>query len=449
MTTHAPQPSVRSLLTLAWPIVVSRSTQVVVGLCDALMVASLGEDALAATTTGALNTYSVLILPMGIVFIVQSYSAQLFGRGDEAGARRFGWYGLMVAVATQLLCFLTLPFVAGIVGLFRYAPGVEQELTNYLTWRLPAAGAVVGMEALANLYGGLGNTRLPMRASLLAMALNVLGNWILIDGHLGAPALGVRGAALASALSTGIAFLFLAWRFILDGRRFTAGVPLSGHEFARMLRFGVPSGLNWFVEFFAFAFYVNVVVGGLGTTVLAAFMAVIQINSLSFMPAFGLASAGAIQVGQAIGAKRKDLVARVVLTTFVVAAAWQGFVGLLYVSLPTLLLRPFGAAGEAFTLTGAGLLAISAAWQVFDSGAMTLAESLRAAGDTNFTMWARLALAWLVFVPGSLLCARYLGWAEKGAAFWLVLYLALLAGVLFLRFRSGAWRNIRITETEL
>src|SRR5581483_2339798 len=97
-------PSLRALLTLAWPIIVSRSTQTVIGISDALLVADLGSAAVAATGTGAFNTFALLILPMGTLFIVQSFVSQLFGKGDFAGARRYGWYGLVVSAQTQVAC---------------------------------------------------------------------------------------------------------------------------------------------------------------------------------------------------------------------------------------------------------------------------------------------------------------------------------------------------------
>ncbi|MGH7806208.1 MAG: MATE family efflux transporter, partial [Candidatus Binatia bacterium] len=88
---------------LAWPIVVSRSSQVVIGVADAVMVAQLGEAALAATTTGALNVVAFLILPFGIVFIVSTFSSQLYGEGDLEGARRYGFYGLAVALGATVI----------------------------------------------------------------------------------------------------------------------------------------------------------------------------------------------------------------------------------------------------------------------------------------------------------------------------------------------------------
>lgn len=441
----------RTLLSLAWPIVVSRSSQVVVGIADAVMVAHLGAAALAATTTGALNALALFILPMGITFIVSSFSSQLFGMGELAGARRHGWYGLAVAAAAQAAALVAIPLVPAALGLLDYAPDVRAAMEGYLALRLLSAGAAVGMEALGNYFGGLGNTRLQMRASVAAMLLNVVGNWVLIDGHLGAPALGVRGAALASSLSTTVAFLGLLSMFVHDCRRHGTG-RLRAAELRRMLRFGFPSGITWFFEFAAFAFFVNVIVAGLGTTSLAALMTVIQVNSVAFMPAFGLASAGAILVGQSIGAGRRERVPGVVGLTFAVAATWQTLVALVYLAAPELVLSAFArepSTAEAFLAAGRRMLVLSAAWQLFDAAVNVLAEALRAAGDTSFTMWARVVVSWAIWAPGSWISVRLLGGGDLVAVGWLVLYLAVLALVLLLRFRSDAWRRIVLVEAKV
>jgi multidrug resistance protein, MATE family len=191
------------------------------------------------------------------------------------------------------------------------------------------------------------------------------------------------------------------------------------------------------------------VMADLGTAPLAAFMAVMQVNSMAFMPAFALASAGAILVGQAIGAGRRDEAPRLVTVTFGVAAAWQGVVALAVVLAPALALRPFArdaASADAFVAAAGPILAVSVAWQLFDAAATTLAEALRAAGDTTAVLLARLAAGWLVFVPGSWLAVNRFGAGPTAASGWLVVYLALLALVLLLRFRSGAWRRITLVE---
>ena len=178
-------------------------------------------------------------------------------------------------------------------------------------------------------------------------------------------------------------------------------------------------------------------------------MAVFQVNSAAFMPAFGIASAGAILVGQAIGSGGKDRVPGTVGLAFAVAAAWEGLAGLAYLVAPDLLLAGFArdpASAQALVETARRMLFLSVAWQLFDAGASVLAEALRAAGDTAFTLWARVAIAWLVFAPGSWVSVRVLGGGDLAAVAWLAAYLGLLALVLWVRFRSGAWRRIVLVE---
>jgi MATE family multidrug resistance protein len=154
-------------------------------------------------------------------------------------------------------------------------------------------------------------------------------------------------------------------------------------------------------------------------------------------------------VGQAIGARAKERVPGVVALAFGVAAGWQALVGAVYLLAPGLVLDGFArdpASASALLEAGRRMLLLSVAWQLFDAGASVLAEALRAAGDTVFTLWARVAIAWLVFAPGSWVSVRLLGGNDAVAVAWLAGYIALLAIVLLLRFRSGAWRRIVLVE---
>jgi multidrug resistance protein, MATE family len=432
-------------------MVLARSTQAVIGFCDAFMVASLGEDALAATTTGAMNAFSIAILPMGVVFIVQSFAAQLTGKGDVEGARRYAWYGLILSGIAGLIGLAAIPFVRPALDRLPFEPQVADLMADYLGIRLLSLAAMVGTEALGNWFGGLGNTRIQMIAGVVAMVVNVALNWVLIGGHLGAPALGVAGAALASAIASWLGFAVVAWAFARGwggSRSPSSRLGLRRSELARVLRFGLPNGLNWFLEFAAFLFFINVVMADLGTGVLAAFMVVMSINSVSFMPAFGLSSSGAILAGQAIGAGRKDAVPGIWFLTARTTAAWQCAVGVAYVAVPGLLISIFAPPDqEASRLVEVGtvLLALSGAWQLFDSIAMTLSETLRAAGDTAWTLWARIILAWVFFLPISLLTVHVLDGGHVAAMLCIAGYIALLALVFYWRFRTGHWRRIDLT----
>lgn len=216
-----------------------------------------------------------------------------------------------------------------------------------------------------------------------------------------------------------------------------------------MLRFGLPSGLNWFFEFAAFNVFINFVVVQLGTTGLAAMNAVIQVNSVSFMPAFGVASAGAVLTGQALGRGRPDHAEASVGLTLRVNAAWQATVGVIYLLIPAVLLAPFTDPDQPsarFMELGVRMLMLSSAWQLFDAAANSYAEGLRAAGDTTFPLVVRLIIAWVFWVPASLIVVNVLGGDEVAAVLSLVGYFGLLALALAWRWRSGKWRTIALVE---
>lgn len=456
MTHESTNSGVKTLLHLAWPVILARSSQSVINICDAAMIAPLGEDALAATTTGAVNVHAVAFLPIGLIFIVQSFASQLHGKGDLAGARRYGWYGLLVAVLIGVIGVGFAPFTGDMLGVFPYKDNVHGLMTEYIALRLFAIGPLVAMEALGNWYSGLGNTRIHMIASLITMVLNIFLNWVFIYGNLGAPALGVKGAALASTLATWVGFSFVLVLFIRQWgtERVADRGPLRRSEFWRMIRFGLPSGINWFLEFAAFTLFLNVVVADLGPVAQAAIMVVININSVSFMPAFGLASAGAILSGQAIGRDDRDAVPRITWTTMKLMLLWQGAIGITYVLFPELYMSLFDTPAEnaeQFRDISITLLIISAAWQLFDAIAILLGEILRAAGDTTWIMWVRLSIAWFAFTPGAYLVVTVLDGGPTTAILCIVGYIALLAIALFWRFYiSRAWRDIDLTgESDL
>lgn len=443
--------TLRTLLRLAVPMVLARASQSAITFADTIQVKHLGFKAIAATATGGLNVMGFVILAMGVAFIVQSFVSQLSGRGDRDDTPRFAWYGLAISLIAAVVGAAMIPLVGPALALTGYSVEVRDQMTSYMAIRMLSIGAIVGTEALGNWFGGLGNTWMQMVAGIITMVAAVVLNWVLIDGHLGAPAMGVDGAALASTIASFLGFGFLAVAF---WRRW-GGAPtapttrLSLRELGRVLRFGFPNGINWFLEFAAFQLFVNVVLASLGDETVAALNVVIAVNSLSFMPAFGLASAGAILAGQAIGRDARDTVWPQVKVTLLCTMTWMGVIALGYVVFPARVLSLFASdtSGQLVAI-GTTMLAISAAWQLTDAISMTIAETLRAAGDTTWTAAARIVLAWALFVPSALLVTR-LGGGPTGAMLCLVGYMGLLALALAWRFKSGRWKQIQLIEPKL
>ncbi len=448
-----PAARVRTLLALAMPMVLARATQSVITFADAIQVKHLGSGALAAAATGGLNVMGLGILPMGMVFIVQSFVSQLVGRGDRAATRRFAWYGLAIAAAAGVFGAVAIPAIEPLLGLTGYSPGVQHEMAHYMAIRLLSVGAIVGVEALGNWYGGLGNTWMQMISGIVTMIVAVASNWLLIDGHLGAPALGVAGAAWASTLASWCGFAFIAIGFVRGwgGAPSAAGGPLSIAELRRVLRFGLPNGLNWFLEFAAFQLFVNGVLASLGDDTVAALNVVLAVSSIAFMPAFGLSSAGAILAGQAIGRGAKADVWPQVKITLACTTLWMGAIATVFIIAPHAVLTWFEEPGKSGQLVaiGTSMLVVAAAWQLFDAVNMTFAETLRAAGDTAWIAGARIIVAWLIFTPSAFAVVHLTDAGAVGAMICLVGYFAILSTALALRFRSGAWKKIELIEPKL
>lgn len=447
---HAPpsrHSAMATLFRLAWPIVLARATQSIVGFTDALMTAPLGQERLAAVTTGAMNIFCLAILPMGSVFILQSFAAQLRGRGDLSAIPRYAYYGLIMAGMAGLVAAIVVPAIPPLLAAVGYAPQVEHSMSTYIQIRLLSIAAIVGAEALGNWYGGLGNTRPAMFAGIVAMVVNVVLNYVLILPRWGLPGYGVSGAAWASVLASWAGFFTLLAGFSIGAgyQRSRGALGLRFDEFKRVLRFGLPNGLNWFMEFAAFILFINVIVGHLGTTALAAFNVVMSLNSISFMPAFGVASAGAILAGEAIGGGQPRKVREIVKLTMGVTGCWMGLIGLCYLSFPGPIFDLFTVDGDdhdALLAMGTLVLSMSALWQLFDAVGMTLSEALRAAGDTTWCMWARLFFAWAVFTPLSFAAIKLFDAGMASIMLALSLYTAALAAALAWRFLSNRWQHI-------
>src|SRR5262249_23975451 len=139
-------------------MVLARASQSVITFADAIQVKHLGYQAIAATATGGLNVMGFVIPAMGTVFIIQSFVAQLAGRGDRDQAPRFAWYGLAIALGAALITAAMIPLIGPALAHTSYSPAVRDQMTDYMAIRMTSIFAIVGVEALGNWYGGRRDT---------------------------------------------------------------------------------------------------------------------------------------------------------------------------------------------------------------------------------------------------------------------------------------------------
>jgi MATE family multidrug resistance protein len=413
---------------------------------DSIFVGRLGAAELGALGFSSIWLWTIFSVFSGTATGVQTFVSQAWGAGEEKSCGRYGWQGFYAIVPAALLAVVA--FAAVAEPLWRSlgaTPEVREHALAYARIRpFGFAGLAIWM-VLASFFRGVGDTRTPLVATLVANAANAALAYGLVLGHFGLPALGVKGAALATSTAEWVGAGMLVAAFL--GRRararFGTGFAAPDAEaIRRFLRTGAPIGGQWFLDMAAFALFTSLV-ARMGNASMAATQAMISLLSLSFMQAIGIGLAATTLVGRYKGAG--DLVAaersyRSALRLAVVLAVG---VATLFVLAPDALMRMYVADPDVIAL-GRPLLALGAAFQLFDALQIVVGGALRGAGDTRWPFLAQTSLAWAVRLPLAWLFAVTLGYGVVGAWYAEFVFILSLAGALLLRFRGGAWKTVRI-----
>jgi MATE family multidrug resistance protein len=279
-------------------------------------------------------------------------------------------------------------------------------------------------------------------------------DYFLIFGHGGFPRLGVAGAAYATITSQAFgaaAYFALMLRGEYRRRYGTlAGWRFERDLFARLLRYGMPAGLQFSMEILGFAIFM-IIVGRLGTVPLAASGIAFNLNMIVFMPMLGFGLAVSSLVGRYLGSERPHLAERVTWSALWMCLVYMLAGCALYLSVPDTLLAPFSAGAEARSfhdvarITGV-LLRFVAAYSLFDMMNVIFAAALKGAGDTTYPVLATIVLAWgVMLAPAYVLVVRghgglYTAWTAATA------YIFCVGLLMFRRFRRGHWRSMRVIE---
>ncbi len=444
------------ILRVGLPLVAGMCSTTVMEFTDRLFLSHYSVDAIAAVMPATMAWLTVSLTLMGVCGYASVLVAQYVGSGAERRVGAALWQGIWCALAgggiSLAACFVAEPFFR-FIGHEAHVLAIEVEYFQVLS-----AGTVFFLlnTTVGSFYSGRGITRPVMVANIIAAVVNIPLDYLLIFGGLGIPPLGAFGAALATAMGWMVGFLILS-RLIFTrrhDRRF--GVRrdfLPDLEMMRrLLRFGLPGGVNFFVELAAVAWFVFEV-GTLGTAPLAASNIAFSINSLVFVPMLGLNTAVSSLVGQAMGRGRPDEAALVARNTLHLALAYMvpvGFGIALFAGPLISLFAPGDLTPAQFApvrAAGVVLLYYIAVYSVVDAGNIVYFGALKGAGDTVGVLLI-LVTAGTTFLVVPLLTLKAMGLANLHTYWWaLTAYIMGLAGCVWLRFRLGKWRKIRVVET--
>ncbi len=432
---------------LALPVVLANVSQTLMGLVDTLMVGRLGTTPLAAVGVATL-IFSALATPIKSVDVaVQTYTARRVGQGRDADVGRVLATASALAMGLGLLVTAAAMLHAGaLMGLANGDASVVREGVAYLGLRLPGLLPFLAWCLLRAVFDGIGRTHLGMVVGVGMNLANVLLNWVLIFGKLGAPAMGVAGAGLASALSgllAALAFLAVALtpairrRFRLIGRG-----NLDRELLGPFVRLAWPPAVQALGGLLAVLVFFGIL-GRISTVAVAAGNVVFRIAALSFMPGFGMGVAVQTVVGQCLG--RRDLrgAVRGSWAGVALSLVFMGIFGLVFLLWPAPLMRLFTTSDE-LVRAGTPILRMMGLVQVFDAVGLTLAGALRGAGATREVMIVDVVAGWGLFLPSAWLFGVQLDGGLVGAWVGVLIWFFVYAVGMTAWFLRGDWQRIRI-----
>jgi MATE family multidrug resistance protein len=430
----------RPTILLAYPVVLSQLGHILVSVCDSVMVGQTGKLPLAAVSVGVSTTTVLMVLGLGISMGAVPRVAAANGRGDNPALGH-------LLVGTIWLNTLVGVLLAGLSQLLPLAMPHLHQAPEVVALATPWV-RVVGLSLLPLMVfqgfrewaEGLGLTRQAMQLSILGNLINALLCYALIFGHFGAPAMGLMGAAWATLIARIIMALLMA-QFVLRAKDLQAKRPAEAAtwlqpglaELRGQLALGLPIGVQMMFEVGAFAASA-LMMGWLGVTTQAAHQIAINVASVTYMAASGIAAAATIRVGNLRGAGDLSGARQAGFAAYWLAFAFMGTMGLLLVLLRHLIPTYYNT-DPAVVAQAATLLAIAAAFQVSDGLQVVGLGALRGLEDVKVPSVVALLAYWAVALP----LGYGLGFGLKLGApgIWLGLLtgLSVVAGVLLLRFR--------------
>lgn len=446
----------RRVFTLALPAVGEQLLNTLVGLADVYLVGNMSvaavavvgySSATALTAAGLGNqfTWVMMVLFMAVGIGATALTSRAVGARDSALLARIVRQTIVLAAAVGLLAtalglLLAEPFLALI------AAPAETRAISAAYIRLNAAGFLPAALLLAGtaLLRGSGDTRTPLLVMLGVNAVNILVSWLLINGRLGLPALGVEGAAIGSAVARGLGGLALVALLLRghSGLRLTVDARPDRETMGRLLRVGLPTAGEQFIFQAALLIFVRFVTG-LGTAAYAAHNVTITIESLSFLPGMGYAAATSALVGQALGARRPRDAERYAYEALLQGGLMMTVLGATMVAFPAQLVGLFIADPAVVEMAVPILRAAGMVQPALAVSFITLG-ALRGAGDTRWPLFSRLLTTWGVRLPLTFLVVGWLGMGLNGVWLAMCTDFTLQAILALWRFSAGRWQRIEV-----
>ena len=435
---------IRATIAVAGPLAAANLAQMAMGFTNTVIVGSLGSAALAAAGLGASLYFTIAMVCSGILTAVAPLAAHAIGAREDRRAGRVAGAGLVLAA------LLTVPVVAALLlanhllVTLGYEPALAAEIGRFLGAIAWAAPGFLGFAVLRSFLVAASHSRTVMIALILCIPMNAGLNWILVFGHLGAPALGIAGSGCSTAVIQWLMFSGLALYALAAPSlaRYRLRPSLrSRDEIKRILRLGLPIGGILGLEIGVFS-ATGILMGLLGADALGAHQLVMNCISVIFMVPLGIAQAATVRVAVALGSGSPTAARRAGFVALALGVAYMAIMAVVLVAVPHTIAGIYididAPANRGLVGIALYLLAIAALFQIFDGVQAIAAGALRGYRDTTVPLLLAVIGYWGIGFAGGWLLAFPAGYGPIGLWSGLAVGLAAVAVMLTVRLHFCA-----------
>lgn len=430
----------KRLLTLGLPLVGANVAGFSIHMTDTIMLGWYSVTSLAAATVATGLWFITFIVGAGFGRAVTPMVAEAIEQGDETRARRVTRMALWLSAIYSVL--LIVPFMYGEAVLLAMGqePNVAEQGGRYLRIAVLGMFPAMGVQVMRSYLGALELTAVQLWITLAALAANALVNYALIFGNLGAPELGIEGAAIASVviqILQVVALMIYVQRKKPEAELFRRIWKSDNEAMGQVFRLGLPIGLTSFAEGGLFVGS-SVMMGWIGEVELAAHGIALQLTAFMFMFHVGMSEAATIRASRQFGARNEMELRRGAITAYAVSLSFGVLVVAAYLIMPaffvSLFIDPTDPARDAVLALGVVLVMISALFQFVDAAQIVALSVLRGVQDTRVPMWLACLSYWVIGIPSSYVMAFVFEWGPVGLWLGLTVGLGVAAILLSQRF---------------
>jgi len=439
--------AIKSILSLSLPAIIDMSFDTLLGMADTLMISwMIGNAALSAS--GFVNQIIFTLIFVftafntgGTALIARSYGESNYTKLNKT-ASEVVFLNLTLGLLVTLLCYV---FKDQIFSIFQTSEEVDLYIAKYFKWIGLSILPMFLSFSFAAILRGSGNTSTPMKITLIANLFNIAGNYVLIKGLLFFSPLGIEGAAIATLSARWLSVaIYTCILFDLKKKvhlRLCDMLPTKT-IFEPLVKISLPGAAEQTLIQASFI-AVNVIISSLDTTSEAAYRILINLESISYMPAVGISIAAATLTGKALGEKDPDLAYSTGRQSTILGLAWGVFMGILFLSFLNFWPRLF-TSDPSVIKTIIPVLILSALLQPFLNALLVMSGVLRGSGNTRTVMQLSFFRVWLINVPIAYMLVRIMDFDLIGAWYAELISYSLFCTVMYIKLKQKKWTEIKI-----